>query len=101
MFYQESKNKIQYVVFVIIHYFLNFQKIMYSYKLHISKEKEGGYTVSVPALPGCITYGQDWDEAITMAKEAISLYVEELRERGESLPEDSNTMEYSLIVEGE
>jgi predicted RNase H-like HicB family nuclease len=52
-------------------------------------------------LPGCITYGQDWDEAITMAKEAISLYVEELRERGESLPEDSNTMEYSLIVEGE
>ena len=74
---------------------------MYCYKLHISKEKEGGFTVSVPALPGCITYGQVWDEAVTMAKEAISLYVEELRERGETLPEDSKTTEYSLIVEGE
>jgi predicted RNase H-like HicB family nuclease len=71
---------------------------MYSYKLHISKEKEGGYTVSVPALPDCITY---WDEAVSMAKEAISLYIEELQERGEAIPEDSNTTEYSLIVEGE
>jgi predicted RNase H-like HicB family nuclease len=74
---------------------------MYRYKLHISKEKEGGYTVSVPALPDCITYGEDWDEAVSMAKEAISLYIEELQERGEAIPEDSNTTEYSLIVEGE
>jgi len=74
---------------------------MYSYKLHIVKEKEGGYTVSVPALPGCITYGDDWDEAVSMAKEAISLYIEDLQERGEALPEDSNTLEYSLIVKGE
>jgi len=74
---------------------------MYYYKLHIIKEKEGGYTVSVPALPGCITYGDDWDEAVSMAKEAISLYIEDLQERGEALPEDSNTLEYSLIVKGE
>jgi predicted RNase H-like HicB family nuclease len=74
---------------------------MYSYKLHIIKEKEGGYTVSVPALPGCITYGDDWDEAVSMAKEAISLYIEDLQERGEALPEDSNTLEYYLIVKGE
>jgi predicted RNase H-like HicB family nuclease len=74
---------------------------MYSYKLHICKEKEGGYTVSVPALPGCITYGDDWDEAVSMAKEAISLYIEDLQERGEAIPEDSNTLEYSLIVKGE
>jgi predicted RNase H-like HicB family nuclease len=52
-------------------------------------------------LPGCITYGEDWDEAVSMAKEAISLYIEELQERGEAIPEDSNTLEYSLIVKGE
>jgi antitoxin HicB len=72
---------------------------MYTYKLHLNKEPEGGYTVTVPALPGCVTYGENIDEAITMAKEAIELYVEELKERGEKIPDDSNTLEYSLNVE--
>jgi predicted RNase H-like HicB family nuclease len=49
---------------------------MYTYKIHLHKEPEGGFTVSVPALSGCITYGQDLDEAISMAKEAIELYIE-------------------------
>ena len=61
-------------------------------------EPEGGYTVFVPALPGCITYGESIDEAWSMAKEAISLYVEELAERGEPVPDDSNTLEYSLSL---
>jgi predicted RNase H-like HicB family nuclease len=65
----------------------------------LHKEPEGGFTVSVPALSGCITYGQDLDEAISMAKEAIELYIEELQERGETIPDDSNTLEYSLHLE--
>jgi predicted RNase H-like HicB family nuclease len=69
---------------------------MYTYKIHLHKEAEGGFTVSVPILPGCITYGEDVDEAIIMAKEAIELYIEELKERGEIIPDDSNTLEYSL-----
>jgi antitoxin HicB len=73
---------------------------MYTYKIHLHKETEGGYNVSVPALPGCITYGEDVDEAISMAKEAIELYIEELQERGEAIPDDSNTLEYSLNLEG-
>ncbi len=72
---------------------------MYTYKIHLHKEPEGGFTVTVPALPGCITYGDDVDEAIAMAKEAIELYVEELRDRGEDVPDDSNTLEYSLNLE--
>lgn len=51
---------------------------MYTFKIHLHKEPEGGYTVSVPALPGCITYGSDVDDTISMAKEAIELYIEEL-----------------------
>lgn len=58
---------------------------MYTYKIHLHKEPKGGYTVSVPALPGCITYGSDVDDAISMAKEAIELYIEELQERGEGV----------------
>lgn len=72
---------------------------MLTYKIHLNKEPEGGYTVNVPALPGCITYGENIDEAITMAKEAIELYIEELKDRGEAIPDDSNTLEYSLNLE--
>jgi len=73
---------------------------MYTYKIHLHQESEGGYTVTVPALPGCITYGEDVDEAIAMAKEAIELYIEELQERGEPVPDNSKTLEYSLSLEG-
>ena len=72
---------------------------MYTYKIHLHKEPEGGYTVTVPVLPGCITYGENVEEAIAMAREAIELYIEELQERGDKIPDDSNTLEYSLNLE--
>jgi len=71
---------------------------MYTYKILLHKESEGGFTVTVPALPGCVSYGENVDESIAMAKEAIELYIEELKERGEEIPDDSNTLEYSLNV---
>ena len=52
-----------------------------TYKIILRKEEEGGYTVFVPSLPGCITYGETVDEAIAMAKEAIELYIEEIKAR--------------------
>jgi predicted RNase H-like HicB family nuclease len=52
--------------------------------------------VTVPALPGCITYGENIDHAIEMAKEAIELYISELKDKGEEIPDDSSTIEYSI-----
>ncbi len=49
---------------------------------------EGGYTVTVPALPGCVTQGETLEEAIAMAKDAIRLYIESLRADGEVIPEE-------------
>ncbi len=69
---------------------------MHTYKILLQKEPEGGFTVTVPALPGCITYGENIDEAIAMAKEAIELYIEELTDRGDPIPDNNNTLEYSL-----
>lgn len=63
---------------------VNFIGMQYTYKIHMHKEPDGGYTVTVPALPGCITYGEDVEDAISMAKEAIELYVEELQSRENS-----------------
>lgn len=67
-----------------------------TYKILLHKEPEGTYTVSVPALPGCITYGENIDHAIEMAKEAIELYIAELKSAGKEIPDDSRTLEYSL-----
>ena len=70
-----------------------------SYRVLFRKEPEGGYTVIVPSLPGCITYGENIDEAIKMAREAIELYVESLREHNEEIPTENETLEYTLTLE--
>lgn len=69
-----------------------------TYRILLTKEPEGGYTVNVPALPGCVTYGENVDHAMSMAQEAIELYVETLKADGEPVPDDSGTLEYSLVV---
>lgn len=69
-----------------------------SYRVLLREEPEGGYTVIVPALPGCITYGSDLDEAIAMAKEAIELYIESLLAHDEEVPTEENTLEYMVTV---
>ncbi len=60
----------------------NPKKINHTYRILMHKEPEGTYSVSVPALPGCFTYGENVDHAILMAKEAISLYIAELKDKG-------------------
>ena len=64
----------------------------------LRKEPDGGYTVTVPSLPGCVTYGDTIEEAIKMAKEAIELYIESLKEHGEEIPTEEGTLEYTLTV---
>jgi len=50
---------------------------------------EDGYVVAeVPSLPGCISQGKSREEALANVREAISLHVDILRERGEPVPED-------------
>jgi predicted RNase H-like HicB family nuclease len=49
---------------------------------------DGGYTVTVPALPGCITEGESVVECIQNAEEAIRLYLADLRDSGEPVPEE-------------
>jgi antitoxin HicB len=67
-----------------------------TYKVLLKPEPEGGFTVNVPALPGCITYGETLDEAKVNAQEAIELYIESLKEHGEDIPTDIDVLEYSL-----
>lgn len=69
-----------------------------TYRIMLNEEPEGGFTVSVPALPGCLTYGENLQHAMEMAREAIEGYIELLKEQGQPIPDDSNTLEYSLTL---
>jgi antitoxin HicB len=70
-----------------------------NYSILLRKEPEGGYTVTVPSLSGCITYGDTIEEAIDMAKEAVELYIESLKEHGEVIPTEESTLEYTIAIE--
>ena len=45
-------------------------------KIVLEASEEGGFTVYVPALPGCVSEGDTEDEAIKNIKEAVELYLE-------------------------
>lgn len=59
----------------------------YTIILHPEPEA-GGYSVTVPALQGCVTQGETIEEAIAMARDAIGLYLESLRADHEPIPEE-------------
>jgi predicted RNase H-like HicB family nuclease len=63
-------------------------------ELVFEPQDEGGYHVYAPDLPGLHTQGDDLDDAMTNASEAVALYVEGLREDGESL--DSGVIRRSI-----
>ncbi len=60
-----------------------------NYSILLRKEPEGGFTVMAPSLPGYVTYGEDLEDSISMAYEAIELYLESLRQHGEEIPMES------------
>jgi predicted RNase H-like HicB family nuclease len=45
-------------------------------KVVLEPSDEGGYTILVPSLPGCISEGDTVDEALANIREAIELYLE-------------------------
>ena len=61
-------------------------KAHYSYQIVLRPEPEGGYTVIVPSLPGCVTYGRTVEEANEMAEDAIRGYLASLRKHREKIP---------------
>ena len=56
------------------------------YNVIMRPEAEGGFTVLVPSLPGCVTYGHDLREAKEMAVDAIKGYIKSLKKHHEPIP---------------
>lgn len=61
------------------------------FKVVLEASDEGGYTVYLPSLPGCISEGETVEEALQNIQEAIELYLEPV--------EDDLVMQESALVQ--
>jgi predicted RNase H-like HicB family nuclease len=52
------------------------------------QEPDGGYVVTVPALPGCVSQGDTRQQATENIREAIEAYIEALAKAGDPIPTD-------------
>ena len=63
----------------------NRQKI-FSYFGVFDPAEEGGFNVSFPDFPGCVTFGKNFEEAKEKAKEVLVLWLEELAAQRQEIP---------------
>ena len=59
---------------------------MAKFVVYLEPAEEGGYVVSCPQLPGCVTQGETMQEALDMIKDAIQGYIASLQKHGEPIP---------------
>ena len=62
-------------------------------QIRLEPSEDGGYTVTVPSLPGCISEGETIEEAIENIKEAIALYLE-----SEPILDDQTSIIRELVI---
>jgi len=55
------------------------------YTVLMEKNEDGGYTVTVPLLPGCIREGSNWEEALRHIEEAIAGHIEVAGKPGKAI----------------
>ena len=70
----------------------------YAYTVFFGANENGGYTVTVPALPGLVTEGKNLEDARCMAKDAIRCYIEGLKKANEKIPVERETAQLKLSV---
>jgi predicted RNase H-like HicB family nuclease len=59
------------------------------YTVVLEQEEDGGYVAIVPALPGCVSQGDNRAEALSNIREAIELYIEDCRDAGDPVPTEA------------
>lgn len=66
------------------------------YTVVLQREVDGGYIAKVPILPGCVSQGDTWDEAMANIQEAAELYVEDCKAMGDPVPAEAGTAQIVL-----
>ncbi len=65
---------------------------IYNYTVILEKENDGGYHAFCPALPGCHTQGDNFDDTMSNIKDAVKLYIESLKAHKDHIPEEDITI---------
>ncbi len=65
----------------------------------LQREPDGGYAVTVPALPGCVSQGDTREQALANIREAIDLYIEDCKAAGDPVPTEDER-EYVELLTG-
>lgn len=68
------------------------------YHVVLKPDSEGGYVAVVPAFPGCYSQGETPDEALSNAREAILLAIQNMREHGDSIPDPAGELVRRIAV---
>lgn len=63
---------------------------LYLYPAVFDPNEKGGFTVSFPDLPGCLTEGDNLEEALSMAQEALALHLYGMERDGDVIPSPSS-----------
>ncbi len=69
------------------------------FTVDIEKGEDGYFVVSVPALPGCFSQGDTYEEAVLMAEDAIRGYLQLMVERGEQIPVEPEPSHVALAIQ--
>lgn len=69
------------------------------YTVILEREPDGGFVVSVPVLPGCVSQGDTREEALANIREAAELYLEDCRASGDPIPQE-DSLEYVELRTG-
>lgn len=76
---------------------MGMKRFTYTIEIRPADPDETGYWVSVPALPGCFTQGETYDEAIANAEEAITGHLEALIKEGQPIPQEPHPTERVVV----
>lgn len=72
-------------------------KKVLKYTVVFEPAEEGGYVASVPALPGCLSQGDTFEDTVKMIKDAISGYLAVLKDKGQEIPRESEEVVISKV----
>jgi antitoxin HicB len=71
---------------------------VHQYTAFFQANENGGYTVTVPTLPGLVTEGKDLEHARSMAQDAVRCYIEGLKKAKEPIPVERDTAQVKISV---
>lgn len=69
-----------------------------TYTVYFQPAEEGGYVASVPALPGCMSQGETFEETRGNIADAIKGYLRVLSEDGDEIPEEREYVTVQVSV---